>query len=146
MTFKRKEYTKPEKSPLVPLKPEVTAALQRQDGRARLTVVLPRPKEGRVDSDPYRRLVASWECFHCGKAGPSQFAHSDFSKGMSIKSCDLTGYPACADQPGKVGCHTVIGTERLFNKENRRRLEAGYAQKARDRAASMGKLPVKGTK
>lgn len=146
MTFKRKEYIRPERALLVPLNPEVTAALQRQDGRARLTVPVPRPKEGPVRDESYRRLVASWDCIQCGKAGPSQFAHSDEGKGMGIKSCDLTGYPACADAPGRPGCHSVIGSQGMYTQAQRRRLEAGYAETTRRRAASMGKLPVKGEK
>ncbi len=119
-----------------------TISLARTDGSARMAV--PIPKDEPVRDEAYRRLVAGWDCAHCGKGGPSQFAHGDEGKGMAIKACDLTGYPLCADGPGRQGCHSVIGASGMFTRDQRRRLESGYAAQTRERAASMGKLPGKG--
>jgi hypothetical protein len=83
----------------------------------------------------YLRWVASLPCAHCGIVGYSQAAHSDQGKGMGIKSGDDTCYPACGPhyQRGLVvsGCHWEIGTSGHLSKEERRELEAKYAEQTR---------------
>ena len=101
------------------------------DGKARLTLSLPRPKTEYVRDESYRRWVASLPCAHCGKAGPSQAAHADEGKGMSIKASDDTCYPLCADAPGRRGCHSVIGASGMFTQAQRRALEATYQERTR---------------
>ena len=129
------------RAPLVPLKPEVTAALRRSDGRARLTITLPRPKEAPVRSEAYLRLVAAMDCAHCGRAGPSQACHGDEGKGMGIKSSDLTCWPGCADAPGRLGCHTLIGSKGAFTRAQRRALEITYAARTRAKIRAAGTWP-----
>jgi len=98
-------------------------------GEARMSV--PAPKENPVRDEGYRRLVAALPCAHCGRAGPSQAAHADQGKGMAIKSSDLTCYPACADAPGRRGCHSLIGSDGAFTRDQRRHLEECYAEQTR---------------
>jgi hypothetical protein len=99
-------------------------ACRMADTRDRLSVAV--PKENPVRDEAYRRLVAEQDCAHCGRPGPSQCAHSDQGKGLGIKASDLETYPLCADQPGRQGCHSVIGASGLFTREQRRTLESRY--------------------
>ncbi len=99
-------------------------ACRMSEATSRLSVSA--PKTNPVRDESYRRLVASLACAHCGRAGPSQCAHNDEGKGMSIKASDLETYPLCADGPGRRGCHTVIGASGLFTREQRRALETRY--------------------
>ena len=89
------------------------------------------PKTEYVRDKAYRRWVASLDCAHCGKPGPSQAAHADEGKGMSIKASDDTCYPLCADWPGRRGCHSLIGASGLFSREQRRALECVYSESTR---------------
>lgn len=45
----------------------------------------------------HRQLVASLDCIICGKYGPSQCAHINFSKGYATKASDALTFPACPD-------------------------------------------------
>lgn len=103
--------------------------------------ILSLPKDAPRRSEAYRRLVASFECAHCGRAGPSQFAHSDEGKGMGIKSCDSRGFPLCATQPGKPGCHDGFGTLGWFSRTQRRLLEGVYSQATQIRVKALGLWP-----
>lgn len=96
------------------------------DGKARM--VVPVPKERPARDETYLRWVATLPCAHCGKAAPSQAAHADQGKGMGIKASDLTAYPLCADSPGRLGCHSIIGAGGTMPRELRRQLEQRYAQ------------------
>ena len=107
------------------------AAVAISDGKARM--VVPVPKRTYYRSKAYRQAVACLSCAHCGVEGYSQAAHSDASsdgKGKSIKACDSTCYPACADRPGVVGCHTLLGAAGM-DRDERRALEARYAAETR---------------
>lgn len=108
-----------------------SAAVAISDGKAQMVVQI--PKETPLRDESYRRWVSTLPCAHCGKPGPSQCAHSDISKGMSMKSSDDTCFPACADGPGYVGCHTVLGATGSIERDERRELESKYAQQTRQR-------------
>ena len=60
----------------------------------------------------------------------SHARHGSAGKGKSIKACDSTCYPACADRPGVVGCHTLLGAAGM-DRDERRALEARYAAETR---------------
>ena len=98
-------------------------------GPARAIISL--PKRPPVRDEAYRRLVAALPCAHCGKPGPSQCAHGDEGKGMGLKACDLTCFPACADSPGRRGCHSLLGASGMFSRDMRRHLEKQYAAATR---------------
>jgi hypothetical protein len=100
------------------------------------------PKENVVRSEAYRRLVAAMPCIHCGLDGSSQAAHGDEGKGAHIKSSDLTCYPACTDGPGRVGCHSLIGTLRIYTAEVRRPMEEDFARRTRAASVASGKCPA----
>jgi hypothetical protein len=129
------------------------AAVAISDGKARM--VVPVPKRQYVRDKDYLRWVASLPCAHCGIEGRSQAAHSDDNgaagKGMGIKACDSTAYPACAPTPGDQGCHARIGSSGLWPKETRRAMERDYAQRTRAkweaeqalRKCSLENLPVR---
>ena len=60
-------------------------------------------------NEDLRRAIASLPCMECGLEGQSQHAHGNslvWGKGRGIKSHDWAAFPLCADQPGKIGCHT----------------------------------------
>ena len=104
-------------------------------------VVLERPKERPRRSKRYRQWVAALACSHCGRPGPSQAAHGDQGKGMQIKACDSTCWPACADRPGEAGCHSLFGASGELGRAVRRMLEESYAAAVRDRARTEGAYP-----
>lgn len=113
--------------------------LRVDDGKARASVPIPKPTGLR--NEGYVRLVASFECIHCGRQGRSQAAHADQGKGMGTKASDSTAYPACADEPGRIGCHTLIGSTGAYTREQRRNLEQLYADRTRQRVIAAGRWP-----
>jgi len=82
-------------------------------------------KQAALRSDGYRRLVASMPCIVCGKAGRSQACHMN-GGGGATKHDDRLIFPACADEPGRRGCHMVHDQGGQIEKVERRRLEARY--------------------
>lgn len=48
-------------------------------------------------SEQHRRNVSALSCACCGKAGPSQCAHANATKGMGQKVCDSLTFPLCPD-------------------------------------------------
>jgi len=100
------------------------------DGKARM--VVPVPKRDYLRDKDYRRWVAAQNCAHCGVEGYSQAAHSDDNgaggKGLALKACDSTIYPACGPRTGEPGCHWLIGTSGQYTKAERHALEATYSQ------------------
>lgn len=101
-------------------------------------IVQPRPKAAHWSCEAYRRLVASMDCAHCSRPGPSQAAHADQGKGMALKADDRTCYPACADQPGRSGCHSLIGSRGFFTRDQRRVIEQNHARKTREHIRNTG--------
>jgi hypothetical protein len=98
----------------------------------------PRPKADVWRCEAYRRLVASMDCAHCGRGGPSQAAHADQGKGAAIKADDRTCYPACADSYLRKGCHSLIGGSGLFTRDQRRTIEQNHARKTREHIRNTG--------
>jgi len=96
----------------------------------------------RVDSEPYRRYVASLPCMHCGYEGASQAAHANYGKGGASKTDDRTCFPLCTDTVGRNGCHPVFDQGALFQKEARRDIEWQWGQMTRQRIASDAKAPI----
>lgn len=118
------------------------AALRVADTRARLTI--PLPKHTYLRSVPYRRWVASLACSHCKRVGRSQAAHSDRGsdgKGMGVKADDSALWPGCADEPGRRGCHSVIGSTGAFKREHAQALAARYIAETQESAKALGKWP-----
>jgi hypothetical protein len=107
-----------------------TPALRRDDGKARMSV--PIPKERPARDEAYRRLVAALPCAHCGRPGPSQVCHVDQGKGMGIKTSDYDTWPGCADALFRQGCHSIIGSSGRLSRDERRALEREYAAKTRE--------------
>lgn len=75
-------------------------------------------------SEKHRKNVASLDCVVCGKSGPSQCAHINFSKAMGMKACDSVTFPAC------VRCHSMHDQGGV-PKAERRQLEWEYVDKTR---------------
>ena len=98
----------------------------------------PRPKKTVWKNEAYRRLVASFDCEHCGKGAPSQAAHAEQGKGMGIKSDDRTCFAACADSPGRRGCHSILGQSGMFTRDQRRVIEQNHARKTREAIRQSG--------
>lgn len=119
-----------------------TAALIPSSSMASCAGAGPRlEKEEPQRSDAYRRLVAALPCVMCGVSGHSQAAHANTGKGMGLKSCDLTLFPACADRPGTRGCHSHLDQGALFPKHVRRELEPVWAADTRRKIYASGRWP-----
>jgi len=101
----------------------------------------PRPKSAPVRNETYRRAVASLPCCICGVPGYSQAAHGSAGKGMGIKACDLTCFPACAPRPGIAGCHAELDQGAKFTKATRHALEPAWADDTQRRIHAMGLWP-----
>lgn len=101
----------------------------------------PAPKEDALQHAGYMALVRKLPCRHCGITGYTQFCHSDEGKGGSIKSDCRYGWPGCGPRTGIPGCHALIGTLRIYPKEQRRELEAGYSADTRGLIERMGLWP-----
>lgn len=98
------------------------------------------PKSAPVRNATYRRAVASLPCCICGIAGKSQAAHGSGAgtavcKGMGLKSCDLTCFPAC------VRDHAALDQGAMFSKAARHALEPAWAADTQRRIHAMGKWP-----
>lgn len=98
------------------------------------------PKSQPVRSEAYRRLVAALPCCICGIAGQSQAAHGSGAgtavcKGMGLKSCDLTCFPACVPH------HQQLDQGALFSKAVRHQLEPVWAADTQRKIHAMGKWP-----
>lgn len=118
--MKRSGFTRPQlERKRAPLLPGTGRGVHAASSDVPVTV----PKESPVRSEAYRRLVASLPCWMCRASAPSQCAHVDFGKGAGIKACDLQTFPLCADRPGRVGCHTVMGATGTHTKDIRRHME-----------------------
>ena len=99
------------------------------------------PKSQPVRSEAYRRLVAALPCVICGIPGYSQAAHGSNGKGMAIKACDSTLFPACAARPGVPGCHAQLDQGAMFAKAVRHALEPVWAANTRRKIHAMGLWP-----
>ncbi len=98
------------------------------------------------ESEPYRRLVAKLPCVRCNRTDRSQAAHANtppFGKGLGIKAHDWAVFPLCADEPGRLGCHTqhdrYMGG---LSKCERIDVEAGYIAQTFGQLMAAGKLKV----
>jgi hypothetical protein len=133
--FQAVERPERTRAPTIPLTRAVVYARISQDAANSA------PKADVARSEKYLRLVSARPCIHCGIAGPSQAAHSDYGKGAHIKADDRTCYPLCAAQPGRLGCHDRIGSSGEFTKEKRRVLELSYAAATRAAITAEGGWP-----
>jgi hypothetical protein len=98
-------------------------------------------KDPALRSEPYRRFVASLPCVICKVPGYSQAAHANTGKGMGLKACDSTLFPACADRPGVRGCHSQLDQGALFAKAVRRELEPAWAADTQRKAMAAEAWP-----
>lgn len=98
-------------------------------------------KAAPVRSEALRRAVASLPCAICGVYGYSQAAHANAGKGMGMKACDLTLFPACAPRMGEVGCHAKLDQGAMFTKAVRRELEPAWAADTRRKLLALGLWP-----
>lgn len=126
-TSMRKRYVPP---PVAPLKP---ITLRRDDGKARL--VVPVPKGNPLQHQGYMNLVRGMACKHCHRPPRSEFCHSDEGKGTGIKSDCRLGWPGCK------ACHTLIGTDRIYPKAERREIEARFSRETRAEIRAAGLWP-----
>ena len=98
-------------------------------------------KAAPVRSEAYRRAVATLPCAICGVTGHSQAAHANQGKGMGMKACDLTCFPACGPRPGMQGCHAALDQGALFLKAVRRELEPVWSADTMRKLWEMGLVP-----
>lgn len=121
--------------------PTVTPGAFRAPQPVATTSAEPVPKDAPVRSEAYRRAVAALPCAICGVTGYSQAAHANQGKGMGMKACDLTCFPACGPRPGFQGCHAALDQGALFLKAVRRELEPVWAADTMRKLWEMGLVP-----
>lgn len=121
--------------------PTVTPGAFRAPQPVATTPTEPVTKDAPVRSEAYRRAVASLPCAICGVPGYSQAAHANQGKGMGMKACDLTCFPACGPRPGFQGCHAALDQGVLFLKAVRRELEPVWAADTRRKVQALGLWP-----
>ena len=132
MTFARKH------TPRVRVYPSAIPESQRRNSVfARMDApAAPQPKEDAPQHQGYMDAVRSLPCAHCGKPPRSEFCHSDQGKGMAIKSDCRNGWPGCH------ACHDAIGTRRIYDREQRRAIEAAMARQTRAQINALGLWPA----
>lgn len=101
----------------------------------------PVAKSEPLRNEAYRRAVASLPCVVCGVPGFSQAAHGSAGKGMAIKACDTTLFPACCDRPGVRGCHSQLDQGAMFRRAVRHELEPVWAADTQRQIAALGLWP-----
>lgn len=122
-------------------------AIKKEPAMRRAAVLItrafvPAPKPpAPVRNETYRRAVASLPCVMCGMPGYSQAAHGSAGKGMGLKACDMTLFPACCDRPGMRGCHSKLDQGALFTKAVRHEIEPVWAADTQRRVHAMGLWP-----
>ena len=82
------------------------------------------PKEDRVRSEAYRRMVASLPCKICGNP-EVQAAHPNANKAKGMKACDLLCFPLCVRHHGMWDTYQ-------YGREEQRALEPVWAQETQD--------------
>ena len=105
----------------------------------------PITKENPLRSEPYRRLVASLPCIHCGIEGYSQHAHENSGKGARIKVDDRRAMPLCCTRPGIEGCHVAFDQYRLLPGGRDAHHDQGraWAEQTRKQIEAAGHWPKK---
>lgn len=99
------------------------------------------PKTNPVQSETYRRLVASLPCADCGIEGYSQCAHGP-TLGLGIKCSDLETFPLCCTRPGQRGCHELYDRYE-WPAEQRAILGEKWAAETRATVKALGLWPKK---
>jgi hypothetical protein len=95
-------------------------------------------------SEPYRRLVAALPCINCGIETRSQCAHPNKGgKGMRLKTDDRLCFPLCADQLGRVGCHTQHDQYKLLPEQEIAQAEQDWGMRTRARIIADGTWPAR---
>lgn len=100
------------------------------------------PKESVLQHLGYIAIVQRMPCAHCGRPGPSQFCHADEDKGTGIKTDCRRGWPGCADRPGQIGCHTLVGSTGHYPKAERRKIEERMGRETRADVIRRGLWPA----
>ncbi len=103
----------------------------RPDGKARMSVPVPMPKEAPIQHEGYMAAVRTLACARCGIVGFTQFCHADEGKGMGLKTDCRYGWPGCGPHGADPGCHWYVGTSGRMGKEARRAFEASAAAHTR---------------
>jgi hypothetical protein len=140
--MKRSGFAQPPRKPAKqttcsarPKPPAPSLAVLVADGKARMCT--PIPKADVLRADAYLRLVASLPCAWCGVEGYSQAAHGNTGKSMGAKTSDSTAMPLCSARPGIAGCHALLDQGGVLRKDQRRELEALWANQTRMKLRQM---------
>lgn len=88
-----------------------------------------------VRSEAYRRYISVLPCFRCKLEGYTQVCHGDLSKGMGLKTSDLTCWPGCGPRYQEIGCHEYVG--RHMSRDERRDFELEAAADTQERLIAM---------
>jgi len=133
MSFAKRVYVRPPKSPLVPITNQRGVYARVGDEVAAV------PKEVILRSRPYRMWVATHECFLCHVRDFSQAAHENGAgKAKGAKVCDSRVFPACGPHWGMPGCHWMFDNYVDISREEARELGAKLSAQMRERAIAAG--------
>ena len=127
--FARKAYT--------PAPPAPLRAVECRGTYATRPVPVLVPKENAIQHSGYMNLVRAMACMHCGRPPRSDFAHADQGKGQGIKTDCRRGFPLCR------ACHHMVGSTGTLGRDERRRLEAVWGARTRERIEAEGTWPVR---
>lgn len=104
-------------------------------------------KEEHYESEPYRRLVASFPCAYCTAERYSQAAHPP-PTGKSRKEDDRECFPLCSTRAGKgrkgaqiEGCHPQFDQGKLMPRGKQRTMAKRWARETAEKILAMGKWP-----
>lgn len=136
--FKRPAYER-KPSPVIGMAPGSTAHCRMSAVSA---VLMVQPKSEPARHEGYRRLVAAMPCINCFAPPPSQCAHSNLGKGMSLKADDRESFPLCAPSYGKPGCHVELDQAGRYSKSQRRELEELWSRATRAAIRNAGQWPA----
>lgn len=123
---------------LAPVQAPVRATLGRGDGKARMSV--PVPKAAPVECEAYRRLVAARPCINCGLEGSSQAAHPNTGKAKGMKADDRLCFPLC--HVGGNSCHGRFDLYQLYGRLMQSELEPEWALQTQRAILSDGDWPA----
>lgn len=132
--FKRKPF--PAHEPRAEREPKPLARATRTASYGGTVTGNPVSKDAPVRSEAYRRLVAALPCACCCAPGPSQAAHSNFGKGLSLKSDDRTCFPLCPT------CHRDHDQGGRLSREERRFAESVWGTMTRALIEAAGQWPA----
>lgn len=116
----------------------LASSLPRRAGTYAGSTAGPVPKTEPIQHAGYMAAVRDLGyCMRCRCACRPQFCHRDEGKGMGLKTDCREGWAGCAE------CHWLVGTARVYDKEERRALELDLGRRTREAVKAAGTWPAR---